>query len=49
VPKYPPVRSRLGFRTRLGTALKTLRCLCNKQRWRGVAGNSSCTAASSPS
>jgi hypothetical protein len=49
VPKYPPARSQRAFRTRLGTALKTLRCLCKRHRWRGVAGNSSCTAASSPS
>jgi hypothetical protein len=49
VPKCPPARSRPGFRTRLGMALRTLRCLCKRHGFRGVAGNSSCTAAKSPS
>jgi hypothetical protein len=48
-PKCPPVRFQRAFRTRLGTALRTLRCLCKRQRWRGVAGNSSCKAESLPS
>ena len=36
-------------RTRLLTAPRTLRCLCKRQRWRGVVGNRLITAARSPS
>jgi hypothetical protein len=47
--RCPAVRSRPPGAPAWGQRGSTLRCLCNRQRWRGVAGNNSVTAASSPS